>query len=51
MKLNKGTILKASVEYIRVLRRDQEKLHQMLQRYPTLEQENKGLMSRIQVSE
>lgn len=50
LKLNKGTILKASVEYIRVLRRDQEKMHQILHRYQNVEQDNKIMAMRIHVS-
>uniref|UniRef100_A0A5S6R2P5 BHLH domain-containing protein n=1 Tax=Trichuris muris TaxID=70415 RepID=A0A5S6R2P5_TRIMR len=47
MKLNKGTILKASVEYIRHLRKDQDRLYQLLQKQLNLEQENKRLQERV----
>ncbi|KHJ42211.1 Helix-loop-helix DNA-binding domain protein [Trichuris suis] len=47
MKLNKGTILKASVEYIRHLRKDQDRLYQLLQKQLSLEQENKRLQERV----
>ncbi|CDW57417.1 HLH domain containing protein [Trichuris trichiura] len=50
MKLNKGTILKASVEYIRHLRKDQDRLYRLLQKQLTLEQENKRLQERVHVS-
>ncbi|OUC46985.1 Fe-S protein assembly co-chaperone HscB [Trichinella nativa] len=50
MKLNKGSILKASVDYIRQLRKDQERLYQLLQKQMALEAENKRLSNRNQVS-
>ncbi|KRX93636.1 Transcription factor E3, partial [Trichinella pseudospiralis] len=48
MKLNKGSILKASVDYIRQLRKDQERLYQLLQKQMALEAENKRLSNRNQ---
>lgn len=47
MKLNKGTILQASVEYILELRKDRQKLIQIYQKQQVLEDENRRLLGRI----
>jgi len=49
MKLNKGTILQASVEYIMELRKDRHKLVQVYQKQQVLEDENRRMLRRIQV--
>ncbi|XP_023933071.1 transcription factor EC isoform X2 [Lingula anatina] len=48
MRQNKGTILKASVDYIRKLRKDHEKLKMMEERHRSLESTNRKMMLRIQ---
>uniref|UniRef100_A0A1A8IV82 BHLH domain-containing protein n=1 Tax=Nothobranchius kuhntae TaxID=321403 RepID=A0A1A8IV82_NOTKU len=45
---NKGTILKASVDYIRKLQRDQQRAQEMEERQKILESTNRLLMQRIQ---
>lgn len=49
MKLNKGTILQASVEYILSLRKDHDRLVHMQHKQQTLEEENRRMVKRIQV--
>lgn len=49
MKLNKGTILKASVDYIKHLQRDQVRLRQMQDQNFGLEKERQRMFQRIQV--
>ena len=49
MRQNKGTILKASVDYIRHLRRDQARHRMMEDRQKQLESTNRKMMLRIQV--
>lgn len=50
MKLNKGTILQASVEYILALRKDHERLVQVQQKQQVLESENRRMVQRILVT-
>lgn len=49
MRWNKGTILKASVDYIRKLQREQQKAKELECRQRKLEHTNRHLMLRIQV--
>ena len=49
MKQNKGTILKSSVDYIRRLKKDRERLREFENRSQSLEEVNKKLMLRVQV--
>ena len=49
MRTNKGTILKASVDYIRKLRKDQERMRVMEDRQRQLEVTNRKMLLRIQV--
>lgn len=49
MKMNKGTILKASVDYIRILRKEQDRIAHVHQKQQLLELENKKMLQRIQV--
>lgn len=49
--MNKGSILKASVDYIRVLRKDHERISDIQQKQHVLEVENKKMLHRIQVGE
>lgn len=49
MRQNKGTILKASVEYIRRLKKDQDRVKQMETRQRQLEMNNRKLLLRMQV--
>lgn len=49
MRWNKGTILKASVDYIRKLQKEQQKAKDIEMRQKKLEQNNQILMLRIQV--
>lgn len=49
MRWNKGTILKASVEYIKWLQKEQQKAQELEQRQKKLEQVNRRLLLRIQV--
>lgn len=50
MRWNKGTILKASVDYIRKLQREQQRAKELENRQKKLEHANRHLMLRIQVS-
>lgn len=49
MRWNKGTILKASVDYIRKLQKEQHRAKDVEMRQKKLEQANHSLMLRIQV--
>lgn len=49
MRWNKGTILKASVDYIRKLQREQYRAKELESRQKKLEHANRHLMLRIQV--
>ena len=49
MKQNKGTILKSSVDYIRRLKKDRERMKQYENRSQSLEDMNKKLLLRVQV--
>ncbi|KAM9430207.1 microphthalmia-associated transcription factor-like isoform 1-T1 [Salvelinus alpinus] len=48
MRWNKGTILKASVDYIRKLQREQQRAKELENRQKKLEHDNRHLMLRIQ---
>ncbi|XP_069141815.1 microphthalmia-associated transcription factor-like isoform X2 [Argopecten irradians] len=48
LRQNKGTILKASVDYIRKLKKDQERNRQLEERQRGLEQTNRKMLLRIQ---
>lgn len=50
MKLNKGTILKASCDYIRQLQRDRDIMIKQQQQTAKLEEATKQYMQRIRVS-
>lgn len=50
MRWNKGTILKASVDYIRKLQREQQRAKELENRQKKLEHTNRHLMLRIQVN-
>lgn len=50
MRWNKGTILKASVDYIRMLQREQQRVKELDCRQRKLEHANRHLLLRIQVS-
>lgn len=49
MRWNKGTILKASVDYIRKLQKEQQRSKEMEIRQRKLEQANRSLQLRVQV--
>ncbi|KAH0511226.1 Transcription factor EC [Microtus ochrogaster] len=49
MRWNKGTILKASVEYIKWLQKEQQRARELEHRQKKLEQANRQLVLRIQV--
>lgn len=49
MRWNKGTILKASVDYIRKLQKEQQRVREMEERQRKLENANHSLLLRIQV--
>ena len=49
MRHNKGTILKASVDYIKKLRKDSDKMRQLSDRERQLESVNRKMALRIQV--
>jgi len=49
MKQNKGTILKSSVDYIRRLKKDRDRMKQYENRSQSLEDMNKKLLLRVQV--
>lgn len=51
MRWNKGTILKASVDYIRKLQKEQQRAKEIEMRQKKLEQSNQALLLRIQVYE
>ncbi|XP_029466345.1 transcription factor E3 isoform X2 [Rhinatrema bivittatum] len=48
MRWNKGTILKASVDYIRKLQKEQQRAKEMETRQKKLEQANRSLLLRVQ---
>ena len=50
MRTNKGTILKASVDYIHYLKKDQKKLKNIQDSHRSLENTNRKMLLRIQVS-
>lgn len=50
MRWNKGTILKASVDYIRKLQKEQHRAKDIEMRQKKLEHVNHSLLLRIQVS-
>jgi hypothetical protein len=50
MRWNKGTILKASVDYIRKLQREQQRAKDLENRQKKLEHANRHLLLRVQVS-
>lgn len=50
MRWNKGTILKASVDYIKKLQREQQRAKELENRQKKLEHANRHLMLRIQVN-
>lgn len=50
MRWNKGTILKASVDYIRKLQKEQQRVREMEERQRRLETTNHSLLLRIQVT-
>uniref|UniRef100_A0A8C1XAH5 Transcription factor binding to IGHM enhancer 3b n=1 Tax=Cyprinus carpio TaxID=7962 RepID=A0A8C1XAH5_CYPCA len=50
MRWNKGTILKASVDYIRKLQKEQQRAKEIEMRQKKLEQSNQALLLRIQTS-
>lgn len=49
MRWNKGTILKASVDYIRKLQREQHRARELELRQRRLEAANRSLQLRVQV--
>jgi len=51
MRWNKGTILKASVDYIRKLQKEQQRAKEIEIRQKKIEQSNQALLLRIQVCE
>ena len=51
LRQNKGSILKASVDYIRRLQRDQERLKVMEERQRQLETTNRKMLLRMQVTD
>uniref|UniRef100_A0A915JLD3 BHLH domain-containing protein n=1 Tax=Romanomermis culicivorax TaxID=13658 RepID=A0A915JLD3_ROMCU len=48
MKMNKGSILRASVEYLRVVNHNQERMLELVKQQQNFEVEHKRMMSRIQ---
>ena len=50
MRQNKGSILKASVDYIKLLRRDRERRSGLEERCKKLEQNHRRALLKIQVS-
>ncbi|KAG0415982.1 hypothetical protein HPB47_006858 [Ixodes persulcatus] len=50
LRQNKGTILKATVDYVRTLKKETEKISVVEERQRVLEQQNKELLLRIQAS-
>ncbi len=51
MRWNKGTILKASVDYIRKLQKEQQKAKELENKQKRLEHANRHLLLRIQVNQ
>ena len=49
VRQNKGSILKASVDYIRLLRREQERKAALEDKYKKLEKSNRRALLKIQV--
>ena len=49
VRQNKGTILKASVDYIRKLRREQDRMRQLEEEKRHTEELNRRLLLRVQV--
>ena len=49
MRQNKGTILKASVDYIRKLKREQDRMRQLEEEKKNTEEINRRLLLRVQV--
>jgi len=49
MRQNKGTILRASVDYIRKLKKDQDRLRTMEERQRQMEQTNRKMLLKLQV--
>ena len=49
VRQNKGTILKASVDYIRKLRREQDRMRQIEEEKRNTEELNRRLLLRVQV--
>ena len=50
VRQNKGTILKASVDYIRRLRKEQDRIKQIEEEKRSTEELNRRLLLRVQVS-
>ena len=50
MRQNKGSILKASVDYIKLLRRDRERRSGLEERCKKMEQNHRRALLKIQVS-
>ncbi|CAN7988849.1 unnamed protein product [Ixodes hexagonus] len=51
LRQNKGTILKATVDYVRTLKKETEKISVVEERQRVLEQQNKQLLLRIQANQ
>ena len=51
VRQNKGSILKASVDYIRLLKRDKERREAMEERCRKLEQANRNTLIKMRVSQ
>ena len=51
MRTNKGSILKASVDYIRKLQKDQEHARLMEEKHRQLQATNRKMVLRLQVSD
>ena len=49
MRQNKGTILKASVDFIRKLKREQDRMRQLEEEKKNTEEINRRLLLRVQV--
>ena len=49
MKQNKGTILRASVDYIKILQRQHENASLVEERFQSLAEQNQALKDRIRV--
>ena len=50
VRQNKGSILKASVDYIRILKREKERKGHIEERYKKLEQVNRKILIKLQVN-